>query len=233
MKLPAAGLSPTSPVIVEAGTSVIVEPARIAKPSAVPRPTVGGPAAVTLPANVSGISEPRTSRARVARFLKRCIGVPSSMELRRRLQTPSDLLRPAHPRTELRGRHPTLEVRDDQVREAPHIPVPRTLRKSNLTPPDEAAQRASRLGLGDEDPGHDHGAAAPADGAEPVAREPEAEEAGEDGLHREGDRSPSGADPPLRPGLDEEAERAREDPGDEERAPDRPAARHLDLAGRA
>ena len=37
---------------------------------------------------------------------------------------------------------------------------------------------------------------------------------------------------PLRPGLDEEAERAREDASDEERAPHRPAARHLDLPER-
>ena len=68
--------------------------------------------------------------------------------------------------------------------------------------------------------------------AEAVAGEPEAEDAREDGLHRERDRRPRGADPPLRPGLDEEAERAREDPGDEERAPDRPPVRHLDLAER-
>ena len=39
-------------------------------------------------------------------------------------------------------------------------------------------------------------------------------------------------DLPLRPGLDEEPERAREDAGDEQRAPDGPATRHLDLPER-
>ena len=37
---------------------------------------------------------------------------------------------------------------------------------------------------------------------------------------------------PLRPGLREERERAREDAGDEQRAPHRPAVRHCELAGR-
>ena len=35
---------------------------------------------------------------------------------------------------------------------------------------DEPAQRPPRLRLGDEDPGHDHGTAAPAERAQPVAR---------------------------------------------------------------
>ena len=57
------------------------------------------------------------------------------------------------------------------------------------TPAHEAPQRLGRLRLGDDDPGHDQGAAAPAERAEAVAREPEAEDAGEDRLHRERDRS--------------------------------------------
>ena len=75
-------------------------------------------------------------------------------------------------------------------------------------------------------------AARPADRAEPVASQPEAEDAGEHRLHREDEGSARRGRAALRPRLDEEAERAREDARHEQGAPDRPAARHLDLAER-
>ena len=98
--------------------------------------------------------------------------------------------------------------------------------------PDQSTQGSTCFRLGDDDPGHDQGAAAPADRPEPVARQPEAEEPGEDRLHRERERGLGRAGPSLRPRLDEKSERTREDAGDEQRAPDRPAARQLDLAER-
>ena len=72
----------------------------------------------------------------------------------------------------------------------------------------------------------------PADRAEPVAREPEAEDRGPDRLERERERRARGRQTPLRPDLHEVAERAREDACDEQRAPDDPAARELEVAER-
>ncbi len=71
----------------------------------------------------------------------------------------------------------------------------------------------------------------PPDAAEPVAGEREAEERRPDRLERERERGLRRRRPPLRPGLHEERERAREDAGHEQRAPDRPAVRRLELPG--
>ena len=57
--------------------------------------------------------------------------------------------------------------------------------------PSSAEQPAQRVGgrrLGDDDPGHDQRRARPPGGAEPIAREPEAEERRPRRLHREGER---------------------------------------------
>ena len=72
----------------------------------------------------------------------------------------------------------------------------------------------------------------PADRAEPVAREREAEDPGQHGLEREDERRLRRARPLLRPRLHEERDRAREDARDEQRRPHRRAVRDLDLPGR-
>ena len=68
----------------------------------------------------------------------------------------------------------------------------------------------------------------PAERAEPVAREREAEDRRPHRLEREDERGAVRARPPLRPRLHEERERAREHAGHEQRAPHRPAVRHLE-----
>src|SRR5204863_604138 len=65
---------------------------------------------------------------------------------------------------------------------------------------------------------------------EAIAGDREAEDSRPDRLHGEGERGAGGARAALRPGLDEESERAREDSGDEEGAPDRPSVRRRELA---
>ena len=96
---------------------------------------------------------------------------------------------------------------------------------------EQTAQRRGGTRLGEDDTGEDRGAADPAGRAEPVAGEPEAEQSGEHRLEREHERGLRRGRLPLRPGLNEEGERAREDAGDDQRSPHRPAARQLDLAG--
>jgi hypothetical protein len=97
---------------------------------------------------------------------------------------------------------------------------------------DEAAQHIGRSRLGHDDSGQDQGAAAPAEKPEPVVGEEVAEEARPHSLEREDEGDPGGADAPLRPDLDQVAQRAREDPRDDEGSPYRPAARDRELAER-
>src|SRR5215218_6689488 len=75
-------------------------------------------------------------------------------------------------------------------------------------------------------------AAGPAEKPEPVVGEEVAEEARPHSLEREDQGDPGGADAPLRPDLDQVAQRAREDPRDDEGSPYRPAARDRELAER-
>ena len=67
---------------------------------------------------------------------------------------------------------------------------------------------------------------------ESVVVEQVAEQAREDGLQREDERDPRGADAALGPDLDQHGERAREDPGHQQRSPDGRAVRHLELPQR-
>src|SRR6266511_2400955 len=59
---------------------------------------------------------------------------------------------------------------------------------------------------------------------------PISEEARPHRLEREDEGDPGGADAPLRPDLDQVAERARKDARDDQGPPHRPAARHRKLA---
>src|SRR5215218_6949752 len=95
-------------------------------------------------------------------------------------------------------------------------------------------QRAPRTQARDrvdgEDGGEDEGRAEPAGGAEAVAGEQVAEEAGEGGLGGEDERRARGVDAPLGVGLDEVAQGAGHDRGDGERGPHLVAAWRLELA---
>ena len=93
-----------------------------------------------------------------------------------------------------------------------------------------APQRRSRGGLGDEDPGHHHRAAEPADPPQHLVREQHPRERGERRLEREHERGARGRRARLHPRRDQVAERAREDASHDQRAPDRRSARHLELS---
>src|SRR5919197_4882068 len=105
-------------------------------------------------------------------------------------------------------------------------------RLGRLGTDDEAAQCPSCSRLCEHDRAEDRRAAAPAEPAEAIAGEGEAEERRPDRLQRERQRGARRARSPLRPGLYEEAERAREHARDEQRPPDGPAARCLEVRTR-
>src|SRR5215210_1001084 len=73
--------------------------------------------------------------------------------------------------------------------------------------------------LADHERGEDHERAEDLDSHEPVAREPVAEEGGEDGLHRQDDRGARSRDVLLHRGLHQESACRGQEPGDEQRNP--------------
>ena len=96
---------------------------------------------------------------------------------------------------------------------------------------DQAPQRRRGRGLREQDPGEHDRAARPAGPAEPLGEEHDAEERRERRLEGEDERRARGGRPRLHPRRDEVAERAGEDPGDDERVPGLRVGRRLDLSG--
>ena len=128
------------------------------------------------------------------------------------------LAREAHPH---RDGHPSEERRGgERERDGGQAGLRTRTRRASVP---AAAGSATAI------PRQDHGAARPADRAEAIAREREAEDAREDGLQREDERRARGARPLLSPRLHEVTESARKDARHDQRAPDRPTTRQLDL----
>ena len=75
---------------------------------------------------------------------------------------------------------------------------------------EKGTERATRNGLGENDPSHDHRAPAPAEPTKSIAREGEPKDRREHRLEREDNSRPRRAQPLLRPALNEKSERVPE-----------------------